>query len=95
MILASTLPDGSISFYIMRIELTNYHLVFWVLLLVQHYFQYFQNKLNKIKKKANQSISKAVKFGIFFAIPAFFGILFLSDEIIKLLFLEVNLILVM
>ena len=27
-----------------------------------------------------------MKFGIFFAIPAFFGILFLSDEIIKLLF---------
>ena len=74
-------------FCTMRIELINCHLASWVLLLVQRLLPILSKQVKQNKKKeANQSISKAIKFGIFFSIPAFFGILFLSDEIIKLLF---------
>ena len=87
MILASTLPDGSISFLyyadrVNQLPLGVLGIAISTALLPILSKQIKQNK----KKEANQSISKAVKFGIFFAIPAFFGILFLSDEIIKLLF---------
>ena len=87
MILASTLPDGSISFLyyadrVNQLPLGVLGIAISTALLPILSKQVKQNK----KKEANQSISKAIKFGIFFAIPAFFGILFLSDEIIKLLF---------
>ena len=58
--------------------------MFWALLLALLCPISKEVKENK-KKQANQSISKAIKFGIFFSIP-FFGILFLSEEIIKFLF---------
>ncbi len=87
MILASTLPDGSISFLyyadrVNQLPLGVLGIAISTALLPILSKQVKQNK----KKEANESISKAIKFGIFFAIPAFFGILFLSDEIIKLLF---------
>ncbi len=87
MILASTLPDGSISFLyyadrVNQLPLGVLGIAISTALLPILSKQVKQNK----KKEANQSISKAIKFGIFFSIPAFFGILFLSDEIIKLLF---------
>ena len=87
MILASTLPDGSISFLyyadrVNQLPLGVLGIAISTALLPILSKQVKQNK----KQEANQSISKAVKFGIFFAIPAFFGIFILSDEIIKFLF---------
>ena len=87
MILASTLPDGSISFLYYADRVNQLPLGVLGIAISTALLPILSKQVKQHKKKeANQSISKAIKFGIFFAIPAFFGILFLSDEIIKLLF---------
>ena len=87
MILASTLADGSISFLYYADRVNQLPLGVLGIAISTALLPILSKEVKENKKKeANQSISKAVKFGIFFAIPAFFGILFLSEEIIKLLF---------
>ena len=55
MILASTLPDGSISFLYYVIELINCHFASWVLLLVKDASN-TQTSKTKQKKEANHGL---------------------------------------
>ena len=87
MILASTLPDGSISFLyyadrVNQLPLGVLGIAIGTALLPVLSSQVKQNQ----KKKAEKSISKAIKFGILFSIPAFFGLLIFSENIISFLF---------
>jgi putative peptidoglycan lipid II flippase len=89
MILASTLTDGSISYlyYADRINqlplgVLGIALSTALLPLLSKYVK------SKNTYKINQTISQSIKLGIFFSIPAFFGIFFLSDHIIGILFLR-------
>ena len=87
MILASTLPDGSISFLyyadrVNQLPLGVLGIAIGTALLPVLSSQVKQNQ----KKEAEQSISKAIKFGILFSIPAFFGLLIFSENIISFLF---------
>ncbi len=87
MILASTLPDGSISFLyyadrVNQLPLGVLGIAIGTALLPVLSSQVKQNQ----KKEAEQSISKAIKFGILFSIPAFFGLLTFSENIISFLF---------
>lgn len=87
MILASTLPDGSISYLyyadrVNQLPLGVLGIAISTALLPILSFQIKENK----NKEANVSISRAIKFGIVFSIPAFSGLLVFSDEIISLLF---------
>ena len=87
MILASTLADGSISFLYYADRVNQLPLGVLGIAISTALLPILSKEVKENKKKqANQSISKAIKFGIFFSIPAFFGILFLSEEIIKFLF---------
>ena len=55
--------------------------------LALHCYQFCHLRLKKNQKKeAEKSISKAIKFGILFSIPAFFGLLIFSENIISFLF---------
>ena len=87
MILASTLPDGSISFLyyadrVNQLPLGVLGIAIGTALLPVLSSQVKQNQ----KKEAEKSISKAIKFGILFSIPAFFGLLIFSENIISFLF---------
>ena len=87
MILASTLPNGSISYLyyadrVNQLPLGVLGIAISTALLPILSLQIKQNK----NKEANISISRAIKFGIVFSIPAFSGLLVFSDEIISLLF---------
>ncbi len=89
MILASTLPDGSIS-YLYYADRVN-QLPLGVLgIAISTALLPILSKQVKEKEisKANKSISSAIKFGIIFSIPSFTGILIFSEEIISFLFLR-------
>ncbi len=89
MILASTLPDGSIS-YLYYADRVN-QLPLGVLgIAISTALLPILSKQIKEKEllKANKSISSAIKFGIIFSIPSFVGIWILSEEIISFLFLR-------
>ena len=89
MILASTLPDGSIS-YLYYADRVN-QLPLGVLgIAISTALLPILSKQIKEKEllNANKSISSAIKFGIIFSIPSFVGIWILSEEIISFLFLR-------
>ncbi len=87
MILASTLPDGSISYLYYADRVTQLPLGVLGIAISTALLPILSSQIKKNKnKKANESLSSAIKFGIIFSIPSFFGIIFLSDEIISLLF---------
>jgi len=87
MILASTLPDGSISFLYYADRVNQLPLGVLGIAISTALLPILSKQVKENKNtEAKESISKALEFGIFFSIPAFFGILFLSEEIIKFLF---------
>ncbi len=87
MILASTLPDGSISYLYYADRVNQLPLGVLGIAISTALLPILSKQIKKREiKKANESISNAIKFGIIFSIPSFFGILILSDEIISFLF---------
>ncbi len=87
MILASILPDGSISYlyYADRVNQLPLGVLGIAISTALLPLLSKQVKTNE-KAKANTSISRSIKFGILFSIPSFIGLVILSDEIITLLF---------
>ena len=87
MILASTLPDGSISFLYYADRVNQLPLGVLGIAIGTALLPVLSSQVKKNqKKKAEKSISKAIKFGILFSIPAFFGLLIFSENIISFLF---------
>ena len=87
MILASTLPDGSISFLYYSDRVNQLPLGVLGIAISTALLPILSKEVKQGKiKQANKSITKAIKFGIFFSVPSLFGILFLSEEIISFLF---------
>ncbi len=87
MILASTLPDGSISYLYYADRVNQLPLGVLGIAISTALLPLLSSQIKKNQlQEANESISKAVKFGILFSIPAFFGILIFSNEIISFLF---------
>ena len=87
MILASTLPDGSISFLYYADRVNQLPLGVLGIAIGTALLPVLSSQVNKTQKKeAEKSISKAIKFGILFSIPAFFGLLIFSENIISFLF---------
>ncbi len=87
MILASTLPDGSISYLYYADRVNQLPLGVLGIAISTALLPILSKQVKKNQnKQATQSISRAIKFGILFSIPAFFGLLIFSDEIISLLF---------
>ena len=89
MILASTLPDGSISYLYFADRINQLPLGVLGIAISTALLPILSKHVKEGKSfKANSSISESLKFGIYFSIPAFVGILLLSDEIISFLFLR-------
>ena len=87
MILASTLPDGSISFLYYADRVNQLPLGVLGIAIGTALLPVLSSQVKKNQKKeAEKSISKAIKFGILFSIPAFFGLLIFSENIISFLF---------
>ena len=87
MILASTLPDGSISFLYYADRVNQLPLGVLGIAIGTALLPVLSSLVKKNQKKeAEKSISKAIKFGILFSIPAFFGLLIFSENIISFLF---------
>ena len=87
MILASTLPDGSISFLYYSDRVNQLPLGVLGIAISTALLPILSKEVKQGKiKQAIKSITKAIKFGIFFSVPSLFGILFLSEEIISFLF---------
>ncbi len=87
MILASTLPDGSISYLYYADRVNQLPLGVLGIAISTALLPILSTQIkNKQTKYANESISRSIKFGILFSIPACFGILIFSNEIISLLF---------
>ncbi len=89
MILASTLPDGSISYLYYADRVNQLPLGVLGIAISTALLPVLSRQIKDRKKlMANKSISSAIKFGIIFSIPSFVGILILSKEIISFLFLR-------
>ena len=87
MILASPLPDGSISFLYYADRVNQLPLGVLGIAIGTALLPVLSSQVKKNQKKeAEKSISKAIKFGILFSIPAFFGLLIFSENIISFLF---------
>ena len=87
MILASTLPDGSISFLYYADRVNQLPLGVLGIAIGTALLPVLSSQVKKNQKKeAEKSISKAIKFGILFSIPAFFGLLIFSENIISFIF---------
>ena len=87
MILASTLPDGSISFLYYADRVNQLPLGVLGIAIGTALLPVLSSQVKKNQKKeAEKSISKAIKFGILYSIPAFFGLLIFSENIISFLF---------
>ena len=87
MILASTLPDGSISYLYYADRVNQLPLGVLGIAISTALLPILSKQVKRNQKKeASQSISLAIKFGILFSIPAFFGLFIFSNEIISLLF---------
>ena len=87
MILASTLPDGSISYLYYADRVNQLPLGVLGIAISTALLPVLSLQIKKKEiKSANSSISNAIKFGILFSIPAFFGLLIFSEQIISLLF---------
>ena len=87
MTLASTLPDGSISFLYYADRVNQLPLGVLGIAIGTALLPVLSSQVKKNQKKeAEKSISKAIKFVILFSIPAFFGLLIFSENIISFLF---------
>lgn len=87
MILASTLPDGSISYLYYSDRVNQLPLGVLGIAISTALLPILSKEVKQGKiKQATKSITKAIKFGIFFSVPSLFGILLLSEEIISFLF---------
>ncbi len=87
MILASTLPDGSISYLYYADRVNQLPLGVLGIAISTALLPVLSLQIkNKENAKANDSFSSAIKFGILFSIPAFLGLLVLSEKIISFLF---------
>ena len=87
MILASTLPDGSISYLYYADRVNQLPLgVLGIAISTALLPVISMNIKNKELRKSNQNISNALKFGILFSIPSFFGLFILSEHIVSFLF---------
>ena len=87
MILASTLPDGSISYLYYADRVNQLPLGVLGIAISTALLPILSSQLKKKEnKKANESLNNAIKFGIIFSIPSLFGLVLLSDEIISFLF---------
>jgi len=87
MILASTLPDGSISFLYYSDRVNQLPLGVLGIAISTALLPILSKHVKQGEiRQANDSITKAIKFGIFFSVPSLFGVLFLSEEIISFLF---------
>jgi len=87
MILASTLPHGSISYLYYADRINQLPLGVLGIAISTALLPVLSKQIKKKqKKKANESISSAIKFGILFSIPSFVGLFVLSEEIVSLLF---------
>ena len=87
MLLASTLPQGSISwlYYGQRLmELPNGVFIVAISTIVLPTFSYLLQKNNK--EEFSPHVDRAVLLGIFITLPSMLGLIFLSKEIISLLF---------
>ena len=89
MILASTLPDGSISYLYYADRVNQLPLGVLGIAISTALLPTLSRQVKEKKIiSANKSFLSAIKFGIIFSIPAFVGILILSDEIIEFLFMR-------
>ena len=87
MILASTLPDGSISYLYYADRVNQLPLGVLGIAISTAMLPILSNQMKRNESiKAKETISKAIKFGIIFSIPSFIGLCILSDEIITFLF---------
>ncbi len=87
MILASILPDGSISYLYYADRINQLPLGVLGIAISTALLPLLSKQVkNNEKLKANNSISRSIKFGILFSIPSFVGLLILSNEIVSLLF---------
>lgn len=87
MILASTLPNGSISYLYYADRVNQLPLGVLGIAISTALLPILSMQIKEKKEKeANGSISRAIKFGILFSIPAFSGLYIFSNEIISFLF---------
>ncbi len=87
MILASTLPDGSISYLYYADRINQLPLGVLGIAISTALLPVLSLQMKEKKsKKANWTISSAIKIGIFLSFPAFIGLLIFSKEIIYFLF---------
>ena len=89
MILASTLPDGSISYLYFADRVNQLPLgVLGIAISTALLPILSQHVKERNLIEANASISESIKFGIYFSVPALVGIFLLSNQIISFLFLR-------
>ena len=87
MILASTLPDGSISYLYYADRINQLPLGVLGIAISTALLPILSKQIKKQQKEsANHSVTNAIKYGIIFSIPSFFGIVLLSEDIVSLLF---------
>ena len=89
MILASGLPDGSISYLYYADRVNQLPLGVLGIAISTALLPILSKQIkNKQKNKGNESISNAIKIGLIFSIPACIGLFVLSNEIVSFLFLR-------
>ena len=87
MILASTLPDGSISYLYYADRVNQLPLGVLGIAISTALLPVLSKYVKmKDKKKSTQTLSNALHFGLIFSIPSFIGIFILSNQIIMFLF---------
>ncbi len=87
MILASTLPDGSISYLYYADRVNQLPLGVLGIAISTALLPVISMNIKKREvRKVNKNISSALKFAILFSIPSFFGLFILSEDIVSFLF---------
>ncbi len=87
MILASTLPDGSISYLYYADRINQLPLGVLGIAISTALLPVLSTQIKEKQfVKSNESISNAIKIGILLSVPAFIGLLIFSEEIIYFLF---------
>ena len=86
MILASTLPDGSISYLYYADRVNQLPLGVLGIAISTALLPVISMNIKKREvRKENKNISSALKFAILFSIPSFFGLFILSEDIVSFL----------
>ena len=87
MILASTLPDGSISYLYYSDRINQLPLGVFGIAISTALLPLLSEQIKRNKKQESEkSISNAIKFSFIFSIPSATGIFLLSNEIVSFLF---------